>query len=203
MVRRGDGTHALGANRGVSQYGHTASVRRVRENPPMQTGVRQNRPYLRHPRHQQPSGWPLLAFGTLLVLTGCATSSTSAGSRPAKVLVATGKAAYTASEAISVTVTNGLAMRIWTPDHQSGCTVVSVQRQDGQSWQTLHPCLLKSATRLIPIDPGHTLTLHVQPPTASGVSRWPLGTYRVAFTYQRTQADPGTTIYSAVFVISV
>src|SRR5260370_30216473 len=66
-----------------------------------------------------------------------------------KVTLTLDKQHYTASDAIIVTIANGLATGIWVTDHQTNCTVVTVERQQDGQWQAVAPCRLMIATRMI------------------------------------------------------
>jgi len=144
-------------------------------------------------------GFAGLAAG-LALLAACGASTTPGGSS-GQVTIITDQPRYGASDTVHATVTNGLASSVLTADHQSNCGIVTIERQEGQTWQPQNPCLLKTATRLITLAPGSVTTAPLQPPTAAGASGWTAGTYRVAFTYRLSQAGSDTTIYSAQFSI--
>jgi hypothetical protein len=156
-------------------------------------------------------------IGTVLglsVLAGCGVSGmagTGGGGTPSPgtatpgpITVTPDKQQYGHSDTIAVTIVNGTSTAIVAPDHQSNCTVVTLEWWTGQSWQPQNQCKLMIATRLIPIVPGATLVqqLHPQGGTPPG---WATGTYRVAFTYYvGTPANfsgSTTTIYSATFTV--
>lgn len=142
-----------------------------------------------------------------LLLAGCGmsgsigSSSGSGGVTSGQVTVATSKQQYGSSETVVVTITNGLANAILAPDHQSDCTVVTIERLANQTWQPQNMCQLKSATRLVSLPSGSTLTPQVRPPALNGAAGWLPGTYRVAFEYRQSASDQGSTIYSATFTI--
>ncbi len=123
---------------------------------------------------------------------------------PGQVTVAVDKAQYAPSDTITVTITNGLAMTIATTDHQTNCTIVTLERLDNGQWRPEGMCRLMTPTRVVPISPGAA----TQP---LSVTAWPRGTYRAVFRYF-TRADdtltPGTVpsegaeVYSAAFAIN-
>lgn len=162
-----------------------------------------------HVRVSQAARWPAMGLtGAILLLAGCGfsqTPSTAASTgtpTPGHVIVATGKSQYAPSEAVDVTIANGLSSGILAADHQSDCTVLLIEHLSSQTWQSLNPCLLKTPTRLIAFNVGSVTSQQLQPPSGQGASGWPAGTYRIAFTYRKTSSGPETTIYSAQFTIA-
>jgi len=109
------------------------------------------------------------------------------------VVVAQGR--YAAGDGIAVSVVNGLLVAIRVADHQSGCTIVSVERQSGSSWQAQNPCLLRSPTRLVALASGSVTAVAVPPPDRG----WALGAYRVTLTYRMETGDAVTAVASAGF----
>lgn len=162
-----------------------------------------------HVRVSRAARWPAMGLtGAILLLAGCGfsqTPSTAAGTgtpSPGHVIVATGKSQYTPSEAVDVTIGNGLSGTIFAADHQSDCTVLVIEHLSGQTWQPQNPCLLKSPTRLIPFGAGTTTLQQLQPPSGPNASGWPTGNYRIALTYRLAPSGTETTIYSAQFTIA-
>src|SRR5215472_5610119 len=47
------------------------------------------------------------------------------------------------TDALSVTVANDLPQAILVEDHQSECTVVTLERQEGGGWLAVAPCQLE------------------------------------------------------------
>ena len=115
---------------------------------------------------------------------------------PGLVTVTTDKLQYTPADTIIVAIANGLPYDILAADHQSNCTTVTLERQDGTSWQPQNPCRLMIATRLVPIDAGTATTVRLQPQPA-----WAAGTYRIAFTYMQSTGATSSTVYSTRFTI--
>jgi hypothetical protein len=122
--------------------------------------------------------------------------------RAGNVTVLPDKQHYATGEAITAAIANGLTSRVLAADHQSGCTVVVVEREVARVWQPQNLCQLKSPTRLIPIGAGAALTQQVPPPSSAGSAGWPVGTYRLALRYRLSPGDQDTTIYSATFSIA-
>ena len=146
----------------------------------------------------------------LLVLGGCgvatsgtggtgATPSTTGGANA--VTVSTDKAVYAPGDTIVVTIANNLATSVWAADHQSNCTIVTVERLVGGTWERQNPCLRLSPTRLIEIQAGTVSVQRLSPPTQSGVTGWPTGSYRVVFTYLLTQTGPSATVPPVAFTV--
>jgi hypothetical protein len=135
----------------------------------------------------------------MLLLAAC--GATPGGGTTAQVTVVASQPRYGPQDHVTVTVTNGLASAILAADHQSNCTTVTIERQDGQTWQPQNPCLLRSATRLVTLAPGSATPVDLAPPAGSGASGWAPGTYRLAFTYRLDQSGTDTSITSPPFTI--
>ena len=110
---------------------------------------------------------------------------------PAPVQVQTGavtitlaKTQFAIDEPIAVEVANGLTTQITTSDHQSGCTIVTLQSQDANGlWQVIAPCRQGTPTRLIPIAAGSSMTQTLGPPSTGSSASWSKGTYRLMLGY--------------------
>jgi hypothetical protein len=152
-----------------------------------------------------------LAFGvagTVVLLVGCGLSQTP-GNTPnpgtvtsGHVTVTASKAQYGPTETVTATIANGLSSSILAADHQSDCTVLLIEYLTGQTWQPQNLCLLKTATRLISFGAGTATSQPLHPPSGPNTSGWPVGTYRIAFTYRLSPSGPETTVYSAQFTIA-
>lgn len=100
------------------------------------------------------------------------------------VTVAVGQMHYATTDTIVVTVTNGLALDVFAPNHQTACTLVRLQRYDNGAWQDAGGCSEGSATTLVPVR-AHTSSTYRLPPGGGMLkpAPWPAGTYRVAFRF--------------------
>jgi hypothetical protein len=113
------------------------------------------------------------------------------------------------TELVSVTVANGLPRTILVEDHQSECTVVTLERQEGSRWLAVAPCQLETPTRLVPIASGAAQTVTLRPEGGPQPRMWHARTYRFALHYsapaegQTSQAAnaPAGTVYSQTFAI--
>src|SRR5260370_16438925 len=106
------------------------------------------------------SGGPT-ASGTRVATT---TATTRVIPTPGEVALRLGQMHTGVTDAVSVTVANDLPTAILVEDHQSECTVVTLERQEGGGWLAVAPCQLETPTRLLPIPSGtaHTVTLRPQ-----------------------------------------
>jgi len=178
--------------------------------------------------------FPFLCIGVLL-LTACGThqenSSNSTGDHtasasapptsvakkgtliPGKVTVAVGKMQYASSEVITVTISNGLTTSIAAANHQSDCTIVTLQWQDAQgNWQNQNRCRQGAMTRMITF-PSQSSQVQSLSPTSGTFARnaqWAKGHYRIVFSFTHSSVDvesvpmtgvPGSPIYSPTFVV--
>ena len=117
------------------------------------------------------------------------------------------------TDAVSVTVANALPLAIVVEDHQSECTVMTLERQEGGGWLAVAPCQLETPTRLLPIPSGAAQTVTLRPEGGPQPRVWQAGTYRFALHYsagaetggqgqtpQATLAPQGI-VYSQMFII--
>jgi hypothetical protein len=110
---------------------------------------------------------------------------------------------------VSVTVVNGLPPPILVEDHQSECTVVTLERQADGGWLVVAPCQIETPTLLQSIRSGATQTVMLRPAGGLQPRVWQAGTYRFALSYsvgekgQRNLADvaPASIVYSQTFTI--
>jgi hypothetical protein len=89
---------------------------------------------------------------------------TMASSPPAStgsVTLRTDAPTYRTGDAISVTLSNQSLQTILFPDHLTNCTVVLLQRQVNESWESNNVCKLMIVTRMHSLDAGNSLTVRL------------------------------------------
>lgn len=115
------------------------------------------------------------------------------------VTVTLDKAQFIPGEAIVVSINNGLPQSIFVADHQTRCSLVTLELQTGSGWQAMAPCLMMTPTGTIEIKAGTTniqrLLAPSQPP------EWPAGTYRVRLPYAFQRFGSPKIIYSTTFAV--
>jgi hypothetical protein len=105
---------------------------------------------------------------------------------------------YRTGDAISVTLSNQSLQTVLFPDHLTNCTVVLLQHQVNESWESINLCKLMILTRLHSLDAGHSLTVRLVAPP----NQWVPGLYRAKLSYNASQqSNHLITIYSAVFQV--
>jgi len=105
---------------------------------------------------------------------------------------------YRTGDAIDVTLSNQSLQTILYPDHLTYCTVVLLQRQVNESWESINLCTLMIVTRMHLLEAGHSLTVKLVAPP----NQWMPGLYRVKLSYGMSQqSNHLITIYSAVFQV--
>jgi hypothetical protein len=156
----------------------------------------------------------LLTVSLLLIstsLVGCGYNATNGTAVPATVTTASSPPASTGSvtvgtdaptyrtgDAIAVTLSNQSLQTILFPDHLSYCTVVLLQRQVNESWESINLCKLMIVTRMHSLDAGHNLTVKLVAPP----NQWMPGLYSVKLSYGTSQqSNHLVTIYSAAFQV--
>jgi hypothetical protein len=153
--------------------------------------------------------------GSNAVASTATSSIATQAIRPSeRVTVILDKTSYTPDEAITVTIRNGLKTSIIAANHQSGCTLVTLQWQDAQgNWQNQNKCRLGVMTRLITL-PSQSSQVQSLSPTSGTFARsgqWAKGHYRIIFGFTLGNAAdvesisitkvPGSPIYSPTFSI--
>ena len=139
--------------------------------------------------------------------TGPAGGPASASSTTSGALQLTGlHSAYSASGTVVVTIHNGLSQTIYVADHQSNCSIVSLQQLVGGQWQQVGTCRIMTLTRLNPLAAGSTTQVSLTPGGGQfATGAWAAGTYRIVLRYTTgtgTSATAGGTVVSAQFTIS-
>ena len=164
-------------------------------------------------------GMPVGTPHSTLTLTPAPTVTTSPAATPTPAAAPDGavtatvdRQRYGPTDTIGVTVTNSHQYDIFAANHQTACTLVTLQRNDNGAWTPVGGCSEGIMTALVPLRAGASETFRLSPgggrlkPTP-----WPVGTYRVAFTYTTKVTSPAAggsptagfgTVYSATFMVS-
>lgn len=100
-------------------------------------------------------------------------------------------------------VVNDTDTILQTEDHKAECSILNLQRQEGNGWVNVAQCLLASATRLIKLEPRQSYEVKL---FKDGVATYPPGRYRLELNYQLQQADgqalsANTLLYSVEFTL--
>lgn len=149
------------------------------------------------------SGWLVAGLSMVLaLLAACGTTSdtsTGATQLPVSGVVISANAHYGVHDALDIDVNNRLPGDIQVADHQTDCSIVQLERQDGQTWTLVNPCQLKSPTRLITLATQSTSRHTVHAPSTTG---WSSGTYRATITYTSGNANQSVNVHSSTFTIA-
>ncbi|MGH9802574.1 MAG: hypothetical protein ACRD82_19590, partial [Blastocatellia bacterium] len=122
-----------------------------------------------------------------------------------QVILNTNKSAYIEQEAVFFRVNNDTAQNVVAYDHQSFCSIVTVQQQKGGNWESVFPCLLSTPSRPVKVSSREEIELKL--PTEDATSKLPVGSYRLGLTYWNVDANGNTTgnpttIYSQTFSVA-
>lgn len=130
--------------------------------------------------------------------TGEASPQPTATSGP--VTLSIGAPSYHINDTIEVTLRNSGTSSIYFQDHLTNCTVIQLQHQTNNSWETVNKCPLEIATHWQKLDAGQRLTVKLVP---SPTRPWVTGLYRATLTYKASPTSgPSTAIYSAEFQVT-
>jgi len=143
--------------------------------------------------------------GATVSATKVATMTPSSGA----VTLRLGQAHAGVTDTVSVTVINGLPPPILVEDHQSECTVVTLERQVDGGWLVVAPCQLETPTLLLSIPSGAAQTVTLRPAGGPQPRVWQAGTYRFALRYsagdegqtKSAALAPAAIVYSQTFTI--
>jgi hypothetical protein len=120
-----------------------------------------------------------------------------------QVVVESGE--YSRDSTIFAWAGNGLSQCIYATDHQSGCSIVVLERQVNGEWQPQASCRSATPTRSVALPPIQATFIRLTPPAAGAQqATWQAGIYRVAFGYRLHADGSGQPIdvYSTTFTIS-
>lgn len=124
--------------------------------------------------------------------------SSTATAAPGAVRLALDKAAYAPGDTVTVTMENGLSVKIVVSDHHTGCTEVQLEKLVQGSWQPAGgACKLLTPVRLITLAPGSVTPRRIGIPTGASAA----GTYRVKLVYGAGGASQGSVALSATFTV--
>jgi hypothetical protein len=121
------------------------------------------------------------------------------------VTLTTDRSSYSPSSAIKVTLINHRSTSIFAYDHQTSCTILSLQRQTNGGWQVTGGCALGRVTQQIEIKAGETMQITLAPEMGQiHATPWPTGTYRIALQYGVPGQDigVGSLVVTSIFAIS-
>ncbi len=92
------------------------------------------------------------------------------------------KNTYGEAETITATIFNGTNQPITAFDLKSYCSIVNLQRQEGEKWATVGECFLKRIAFPTMLGAGETLRVVLQPGENANALKMP-GQYRLVFEY--------------------
>lgn len=119
-----------------------------------------------------------------------------------QVTVTLSKTSFASSDTITVYVNNGLGTSIQVANHQTACTIVTMQQSEGATWQAVGKCRLMIMTVMKNL-PALSTTVVQLGPSAGQIaqSAWPAGTYRIALYYVSSSPKVLSPAYSAQFAV--
>jgi hypothetical protein len=166
-----------------------------------------------------------LTLVLLAATAGCAGSSTSSGGQgdhatpdptlsntpgpePAAggVQIILARERFGLQEHIVATIQNGLTTSIWTTDHHSDCSLLTLEYLSGGAWHAVGQCSQPRSVKVVEIAAG------ADTPQSIGYSQnmdmgsgWSAGTYRLSLSYALNQnqasTSGATTVHSDSFAV--
>lgn len=124
-----------------------------------------------------------------------APSTTPMSNQPptSAVALSTDQTTYKMSSPINVTLTNHLSTSIFAYDHQTSCTILTLQRQTASGWENTGGCALGRMTLRVEIKAGATMKITLAPGAGQiRATPWPAGTYVAVLHYFLPGQDMGT-----------
>lgn len=122
-----------------------------------------------------------------------------------QVILNTNKSGYVEQEAVFLRVNNDTAQNVVVYDHQSFCSFVTLQKQQGGNWVNLFECLLATPSKPVKIASREEIELKL--PTDEVATKLTQGIYRLQTTYWNLDANGNpvgnpSNIYSATFSVT-
>ncbi|HEX5547338.1 MAG TPA: hypothetical protein VFX24_08010 [Ktedonobacterales bacterium] len=121
------------------------------------------------------------------------------------ITLTTDHASYTTSATIIVTLINGRSTSIFTFDHQTSCTILTLQRQTASGWQPVGGCAQGRMTVQVEVKAGANMKITLSPSAGQiHPAPWPAGTYRAVLNYslQKQEMATGSMAASPTFSLS-
>jgi len=125
---------------------------------------------------------------------------------PGQVIVTLTKARFAPEEPLLATIHNGLKTSLWTTDHRSGCSLLSLERLTSGTWNMIGQCTQARPTKVIEIPAGSAPVQYIGYPQEMDLGAgWAAGTYQMTLTYAVNREDvassAATRVHSAQFTI--
>ena len=115
-----------------------------------------------------------------------------------KVTVSVGQPAFAEGAAITVRIANGLASVVYTEDSKTDCSIVILERRDGEAWSRIAGCAVERLPAVVALGPRRARTARIDPksfhlgvPEGSSKPAFGAGDYRIRFTFRRTPEPLG------------
>lgn len=142
--------------------------------------------------------------------TSSSSGSSSGSASTGPVTVTVDQQHYGTKDTVVVRVTNGLSTNIYAQNHETACTIVTLEMSAGGTWQPAGECREGILTTFIPVRAGTSATFDLIPGGGQLKSgAWTAGTYRVVLHYTASNPDGSAappssfnSAYSATFTIS-
>lgn len=115
-----------------------------------------------------------------------------------KITVTVTPSVITERAAISVRAANGLDSTVYTEDSKTDCSIVILERRNGEEWTRIAGCAVERLPAVLAIGPGRVRTARIDPmsfhlgvPEGSSTPAFGVGAYRIRFTFRRGPAPQG------------
>lgn len=104
-----------------------------------------------------------------------------------------GSRTYRAGETVRATITNGLIRTIYTEDSKTGCSIVTLERQNQTEWEPIVGCSVERAPIEFAIGPDRGRDVEIDPKSEHFASASDLGPgiYRIRFTFRFDKGAEG------------
>jgi hypothetical protein len=116
-----------------------------------------------------------------------------AQTEPGRVTVTPAKAIFYLDNPVAATVSNGLDQPIYTEDQKTACSIATLERRAGDSWEPILGCGYERAPSIARIAPDEVVKVEIDPRSThfggTGDPAFGEGTYRLVFAW-RTEPGP-------------
>ena len=110
-----------------------------------------------------------------------------------KVTLSVGQPSFAEGAVITVRIANGLESVVYTEDSKTDCSIVILERKDGEDWTRIAGCSVERLPAVVALGPRRLRTARIDPrsfhlgvPQGSSKPAFGAGVYRIRFTFRRT-----------------
>jgi hypothetical protein len=109
-----------------------------------------------------------------------------------RITVAPGQPTFAEGAVVTVRIANGLESAVYTEDEKTDCSIVFLERKDGEDWTRIAGCGLERLPGVVALGPRRVRTARIDPasfhlgvPEGGPRPAFGAGVYRIRFNFRR------------------